>query len=192
MKIMQAGCLVLMGLVVAACGDAPTSPEQLSLSSAPDEIVSQSMVDDAASLTDRADYKTDVANTDRVCDISDRTVATGRELAAVAGDLSDYLDANYPRTTSARVAPPFAEATAQLYDTLLGPASCRAVVRQFLEAAHAGHTLGRALIDEGLIRRDDRIAKMAREARGLFADLRAHLRHDLSNQTTDRRVSDRP
>jgi hypothetical protein len=191
MKRIRTAGVILMGLM-AACGDAPTSPEQLSLSSAPDEIVSESMVDEAASLTDRAEYKTDIANSDRVCDISDRTVATGRELAAVAGHLSDYLDENYPRTTSARSAPLFAGATAELYDTLLGPASCRAVVHAFLDAAHAGHTLGRALIDEGLIRRDDRVAKMARQARGLFADLRHYLRHDLSNQVTDRRLSDQP
>lgn len=192
MKKIQAGILILMGAAVAACGDTATSPAGLSLESVPEELVSQSMVDEASSLTDRADYRTDVANSDRVCDISDRTVAAGSALTVSAGELTSHLVDNYPETASARLAPEFEGAAEELYRTLIGPASCRTIAGTFIATARAGLRLGRAIVREELIRRDDVLGKIVRNAADDFITLRQHLRHDLGNQVTDRRMSDRP
>ena len=192
MKRIQAGILIMMGAAVAACGEAATSPAGLSLESVPEELVSQSMVDEATSLTDRADYRTDVASSDRVCDISDRTVAAGRALTVSAGELTTHLVDNYPETASARLAPGFEGATEALYETLVGPVSCRTVVGAFIETAGAGLLLGRAIVREELLRRDDVLGKIVRNAADDFITLRQHLREDLGNQVTDRPVSDQP
>jgi len=193
MKRTKAGWLTLMAVALAACGDSsPASPHELSQPTASEELVSGSAVDEAASMTDRPDFRTDVANRDRVCDVSDRTVSAGRELAGAAMELDRYIQAHYPETTSARAAPVFTESSRALYEALVGSASCRRVVERFLATAHAGHTLGRALIAEELLRRDDRLAALVKSTAREFVHLLELLRHDLSNQTTDTRVTDQP
>lgn len=193
MKRIQAGLLTLAAVAVAACGESsPVSGPELSQLSSSEELVSEASVADAAAMTDRADFRTDIANRDRVCDISDRTVLAGRELAGSAGELDRYLQAHYPESTSARAAPVFTENTEALYEALRGPASCRRVVGRFLATAHAGHTLGRALIAEELLRHDDRLYQLVSATARRFVHLLELLRHDLSNQTSDTRISDLP
>ena len=192
MRKVRASGFVLCGVLIAACGDSLTPPTQFGQVSASEELVSQAMVDDAASMSERPDFRTDVANRDRVCDISDRTVVAGEGMAERAALLGRYLQANYARTASAHEAPAFTATAEELYAALQGRASCRTIVRKFIAMARAGRGVGGALHEEGLIREDDRLGELVRSARRQFVTLVELLRHDLRNQVIDRRVSDRP
>lgn len=191
MKNVRASWVVLCGVLLAACGETTGPLAEQSQVSASEELVSETQVNEAVDFSDRAEFKTDVANTDRVCDISGRTVAASGVLLEKADQLNAYLQEKFPNSESAERSPAFAQASENLYATLQAPASCRTIVLDFIAMARAGRALGGALFREHLPQRDDRLGVIVRETRIAFGRLHQLLREDLGTQVTDRRVSDR-
>lgn len=188
----SAGTIAVCAMWLAACeGAVEPSLEQLALSGS-EELVSEGQVTDAEALSDRPEYFTDVAATDRVCRVSDATIGAGRGLLGLADDLAARLIGVHTNSVSAARAPVFAQTAEVLYAALQGPSSCREIVRRFIEMTRAGHALGQAIHREHLIRRDDRLGVLVRKTASQYVELLRLLREDLSNQVrpTDARPTD--
>ena len=198
------GICVLSGLFLVGCGEgnSPLDPGA-SLLDPSEELMSQSLVDDAVGMTDEADvadvrvtdasdaFPVDVRDSDRLCRISDRTKQASENMRAAADNLYGHIHNAYPTSASDGAAAKFLRASVSLNELVVGGSSCRRIVTQFIVLARSGMELQKTLRREHLLRKDDRIGALVRKARVEFEHLIKALRHDISGQATDvRRARD--
>jgi len=199
------GICVLSGLFLVGCGDGSNSPLDpgSSLLEASEELMSQTLVNDAVGLTDEADvadvrvasasdaFPVDVRDSDRLCRISDRTIGASENMTTAAKNLSEHISRAYSGSASAETAAAFARASLALNEVVVQGSTCRRIVTRFIVLARSGMELQKTLRREHLLRKDDRIRLLVREARAQFEVLIKALRHDISSQATDvRRARD--
>lgn len=200
------GICVLSGLFLVGCGEGGDSlldPGSSLLSEGSEELMSQSLVDDAVGFTDEADvadvrvanasdaFPVDVRDSDRLCRISDRTIQASENMRTAAQNLYDHIHNAYPTSASDGAAAAFARASVSLNELIVGGSSCRRIVVRFIVLARSGMELQKTLHREHLLRKDDRIGALVRKARAEFEHLIQALRHDIFGQATDvRRARD--